>query len=82
MSNEQQYSEVSHDDGERIKVYQQLVAEYEALDQEIDALIMKYDGASKNMPQDVLASYREMARRRSDLRNEMRIMEETLFDED
>jgi len=66
---------------ERIQEYQQIVRTYEELDHEIDALIMKYKGASKNMPDDVLVEYREMARRRSELRNEMRILEQDLFND-
>ncbi|MEO0564172.1 MAG: hypothetical protein AAF125_18855 [Chloroflexota bacterium] len=33
------------DDVGRVTAYQRIVSEYEALDQEIDALIIKYDGA-------------------------------------
>jgi hypothetical protein len=67
---------------QRVQTYQQIVQIYEELDHEIDSLIMKYDGASKNMPDAVLMKYREMARRRSELRNEMRILEQDLFSDD
>jgi hypothetical protein len=77
MSNPQQ-----NDTQARVQLYRQLVQDYEALDKEIDALIMRYGGASKNMPSDVLTTYRKMARRRSNLRNDMRILEEYLFDDD
>jgi len=73
---------MSDDTQQRVQLYRQTVEEYERLDKEIDALIMKYDGASKNMPDDVLANYREMARRRGELRNEMRFLEQQLFEED
>jgi len=66
-------------DQERVQRYQAITQDYESLDKEIDALIMKYGGASRNMPDDVLRQYREMARRRRDLHNEMLILQQQLF---
>ena len=83
MSNNQQKPQPeSQDNMVQVAAYQEVVAAYEALDRQIDALIMTYGGASKNMPEDVLTQYREMARRRGELRNEMRILEAALFEED
>ena len=61
-----------------IQRYQQLVLEYESLDQQIDKLLMEYGGASENMPQWELARYRKMARQRDNLQNEMRDLESQL----
>ena len=79
MSNNQSETQT---DQERVQRYQTISRDYEALDKAIDTLIMKYDGASKNMPDDVLDQYREMARRRRDLHNEMLILEQVLFDDE
>lgn len=79
MSNNQSETQT---DQERVQRYQAISRDYEALDKAIDTLIMKYDGASKNMPDDVLDQYREMARRRRDLHNEMLILEQVLFDDE
>ena len=61
-----------------VKRYQDIVLQYEALDEQIDALIMQYDGMSENMPPDAYARYRELARQRDDLFNEMRALEQQL----
>jgi hypothetical protein len=63
--------------------YQQIVLRYEALDAEIDALIMAHGGTSEKMPAADLRRYRELARQRDELLNEMRLMEHQLaLDED
>ncbi|KXK24158.1 MAG: hypothetical protein UZ15_CFX003000382 [Chloroflexi bacterium OLB15] len=61
-----------------VQRYQQVVLEYEELDQQIDRLLMEYGGASENMPQWELARYRKLARQRDDLQNEMRDLEAQL----
>ena len=55
--------------------YQELVLAYEALDKEIDALIMAHGGSSEKMPQEDLERYRLLARRRDDLQGEMHELE-------
>jgi hypothetical protein len=65
----------------QLRHYQDVVAQYEALDREIDALLMQYGGASENMPAWELARYRKLARQRDDLQNEMRALEQVLFDD-
>lgn len=67
---------------QRVKTYQDIVKQYETLDKEIDALIMRNGGASKNMSDEDREKYLEMVRRRSDLHNEVRIMESELFDDE
>jgi len=55
--------------------YQSLVLTYEALDKEIDALIMAHGGLSENMPPEDLARYRNLARQRDDVQGEMHELE-------
>ncbi len=58
-----------------VQKYQELVLAYEALDKEIDRLIMAHGGASEKMPPQELAHYRDLARLRDDVQNEMRELE-------
>lgn len=67
---------------EQIEQYQNVVREYEKLDQEIDALIMRNGGASRNMSVTDRERYRELAKQRSDLFNQMRVLEQDLLDEE
>lgn len=63
---------------EQVEHYREVVLAYEAIDQEIDDLIMAFGGLMENMPSDVLLRYRELARRRDELLNEMRALEHEL----
>lgn len=63
---------------QQVHRYQELVLEYEALDHQIDALIMAHGGGTENMPPEELAHYRELAYRRDDVQNEMRALEQEL----
>ena len=58
-----------------VKKYQELVLVYEALDKEIDALIMAHGGSSEKMPPEDLARYRDLARKRDDIQGEMHELE-------
>ena len=58
-----------------VQKYQELVLVYEALDKEIDALIMAHGGSSEKMPPEDLARYRDLARRRDDIQGEMHELE-------
>jgi hypothetical protein len=58
--------------------YQALVLAYEALDKEIDALIMAHGGTSEKMPPEDLERYRNLARRRDDVQGEMHELEMAL----
>jgi hypothetical protein len=64
-----------------VQAYRKLVLVYEALDAEIDKLIMDHGGHSEDMPPAALVRYRELAHRRDELQNEMRLMEQTLLNE-
>lgn len=63
---------------QQVHRYQQLVLQYEALDREIDALIMTHGGGTENMSPEALSHYRELAYRRDDIQNEMRALEQEL----
>ena len=58
-----------------VQKYQALVLEYEALDKEIDALIMAHGGSSEKMPPEDLEHYRDLARKRDDVQGEMHELE-------
>ena len=58
-----------------VQKYQELVLVYEALDKEIDALIMAHGGSSEKMPPEDLARYRDLARKRDDIQGEMHELE-------
>ncbi|MBL8147833.1 MAG: hypothetical protein JNL34_15755 [Anaerolineae bacterium] len=61
-----------------VQHYQALVARYEALDEEIDALLMMHGGHTEDMPYIDLAHYRKLARERDELESEMRAVEQQL----
>lgn len=67
---------------ENVARYQQVVADYEALDREIDALLASYRGRLDQMEGEDKQRYRQMSRRRDELLNEMRVLEQDLFDGD
>jgi len=59
----------------RVQEYRKVVLLYEALDKQIDDLIMTYGGFMEKMPPEALVRYRELARRRDDVQNDMRALE-------
>ncbi|MFN8378571.1 MAG: hypothetical protein U0452_07855 [Anaerolineae bacterium] len=61
-----------------VQHYQALVARYEALDEEIDALLMVHGGHTEDMPYIDLARYRKLARERDELESEIRELEQQL----
>ncbi len=61
-----------------VRQYRQLVADYEAIDSRIDALIMANGGKSQDMSSEDRQLYRELARKRSEILNEMRLLERQL----
>jgi len=61
------YSDTSH--------YRAVVDRYWALDEQIDGLIMQFQGSSAKMPPEALEQYRALARERDDVYNEMRELE-------
>lgn len=67
------------DEKERIAHYNQIVAQYHAIHQQINNLLHTYDGGTKNMPETQIQHYRQLAQERDELYNEMRQLEQTLF---
>jgi hypothetical protein len=65
-----------------VQTYRKVVLEYEALDEEIDTLMAEHDGATEKMSEADLAHYRELARRRDDVYNQMKALEQQLLDDD
>ena len=65
-------------DLELVRKYRQLVEDYEAIDHRIDALIMASSGKSEDMSTDDRQQYRDLARKRSEILNEMRLLERQL----
>lgn len=65
----------------QVQEYRKLVLLYEALDEKIDTLLMEHGGFTKNMPEADLARYHELAHKRDDVQNQMRIMEQDLLND-
>ena len=61
-----------------VRQYRQLVEAYEALDRRIDALVGAGRGRREEMSADELRQYRQLARERSELLNDMRLLEQQL----
>ena len=74
--------DVSDDSQDKLKRYREIVLQYEQLDEEIDALIMASDGIPDQMSSEDRARYRDLARRRDEIQNEMRWLESQLMDDD
>ena len=66
----------------QVQRYQNYVLEYEALDEEIDGLLSKYNGATEKMPDEEYQRYRELAHRRDYVYNQIRALENQIFDDD
>lgn len=71
-------AEYNRDAIHKVQQYRKLVLVYEALDEEIDQLIMANGGHTDKMSPDVIARYRDLARRRDDVQNDMRALEQEL----
>ncbi len=61
-----------------VQRYRQLVEAYEALDSRIDELVTASRGDTNEMSADDLRQYREWARQRTELLNDMRLIEQQL----
>jgi hypothetical protein len=70
------------DNVDQVQEYRRLVLEYEALDEEIDVLLARHQGAAEKMSPDDLKQYREMARHRDDVYNQMKALEQQIFQDD
>ncbi len=72
----------SDDTFDKVRLYRELVLQYEQIDEEIDALIMAVNGVPEKLSPHERDRYRELARRRDELQNEMRWLEQQLMEED
>lgn len=71
-----------HDDLAQVQRYREIVLRYEALDEQIDALIMRYGGSTEKMPSEDFARYRQLAAERDDVFSEMRELAQLLHLDD
>lgn len=69
------------DPAERAQAYQQTVLQYEALDQQIDALLQSSGGRTEDLSDEAFVRYRELADLRDLTYNRMKALERGLFDE-
>jgi hypothetical protein len=69
-------------DKAQVERYRKTVLEYEALDREIDALLMANNGATEEMSAEELAQYRDLAQRRDERYNQLKALERQLFKDD
>lgn len=75
-------AEDAHDLRQQVEDYRKAVLQYEALDEQIDALLASHGGDAEAMSMDELKQYRGLARLRDDLFNEIRMLEQTLLHDD
>lgn len=67
----------------QVQNYRKIVLLYEAVQEEINALITASGGTTEKMPETDRTKYRELADRRDELQNEIRYLEQLLLsDED
>ncbi len=78
MTEKNKNSKMLHD----VQHYRKLVLIYESLDAEIDELIMAHGGGTEKMPPEILVRYRTLARKRDEIQNEMRQLEQDLLADD
>ena len=72
-----------HDDLlDQVKIYQRKVLEYEAINDDINALIMANSGRSEDMSDDDLKRYRELAHQRDEMLHDIRWLEQQLLNDD
>jgi hypothetical protein len=71
-------AEQNRDAIHKVQKYRKLVLVYEALDEEIDQLIMANGGHTEQMSVETMARYRTLAKRRDEVENDMRTLEQEL----
>jgi hypothetical protein len=70
-------------DIDQVQQYRQLVLEYEALDEEVDGLLARHNGATGKMSDEDYERYRELANHRDYVYNQMKELErQILLDDD
>lgn len=63
----------------QVQLYRQLVLEYEALDEQVDALLARHQGSTEKMSDDDFDSYRQLAHQRDYVYNQMKALEQILL---
>lgn len=71
-----------NDDLINVQTYRNLVLRYEAMHAEINGLFQTHPGGTETMTDQEVAQYRDMARQRDELLNEMRLLEQQLLDDE
>lgn len=66
----------------KVEAVRRLRIAYEAVDEEIDALLDAHGGEKTKLPEPEHDTYRQLARQRDELLNEIQILEQQLFAED
>ena len=66
----------------QVQNYRKLVLLYEAVQEEINALITAAGGSTEKMPEADRTKYRKLADRRDDLQNEIRYLEQQLLNDE
>jgi hypothetical protein len=69
-------------DLDRVQRYQRLVLEYEALDEEIDALLARNRGVTEQMSDEDYERYRELAHHRDYVYNQVKELESQILLDD
>jgi hypothetical protein len=69
-------------DLDRVQQYQKLVLEYEALDEQIDELLARHNGATEKMSDDDFERYRQLAHQRDYVYNQMKALERQILLDD
>jgi hypothetical protein len=66
----------------QVQHYRDLQLHYEAIDAAIDTLLTNHQTDTGGLAPDDLARYRSLFQQRAEVLNEMRILEQILFDEE
>lgn len=66
----------------QIQEYQKLVLQYEAVDEEIDALLARHNGSTEKMSDSDYEHYRELANHRDYIYNQMKTLERQILLDD
>jgi len=67
---------------QQVEKYNELVNQYQKLDDQIDTLLTNHYGHTSAINDDVMQQYRHLARQRDDIVNAMRQLEQLLFVDD
>ena len=69
-------------DVDLVQRYRALVLEYEDLDEQVDDFLAEHAGSTEEMSTEDLAHYRDLARRRDEVHNQMKALERQIFQDD